>query len=565
MSTKIFILLSIIITIIGLVLRVYKVTEVPLGLQQDETSIGYNAYSILETTKDEYGQSYPVQFRAFGEQKLPGYIYLSVISFGLLGPTTFALRIVSVLFGSSTILLTIILTWIMFGASKRNFTIALFSGIFLALMPWHIHFSRGAFEVVPALFFLTAGVLATVAATNKKQISWWFISIICFIASMYTYNITRILAPLLAIASLYIYRSDNVPNKWQVSIGLLLSTVLLLPFILTLTDARTAISGTLLHTSAPIQAQVLEYRSHMLELPPLVQKMFFNNAVLTLGIYLYHIISYLSVSFLFISGSSHGNHGIGTHGQLYLYSLPLLVIALYTWKKIPLKAWRLLCIWWIGNVAIAAFTREAPHATRGFFTIIPLSIILAHGAQTLLSWIMQQKRIIQQISICISVVITIISFAYFWVSYYYRFPVQYAPAWRVKDEALTKYLQAAQPQIDQILIDPRAGYIYTSYLFYSKFSPTLFQNTVVRTDPDSEGFTSPIHFGNVTYKEIDWPIDLRLPRTVIVTKHELLPVDISSNHTIFYPRRPVVLAKGQEIYQFPVEDIAYVVVFTEKQ
>jgi len=63
-----------------LITRVYKIAEIPPSLYWDEASIGYNAYSIAETGKDEWGESFPLHFRAFGEFKLPVYIY-SVVPF----------------------------------------------------------------------------------------------------------------------------------------------------------------------------------------------------------------------------------------------------------------------------------------------------------------------------------------------------------------------------------------------------------------------------------------------------------------------------------------------------
>ena len=57
------------ILLIAFILRFYKLGIVPDGLQQDETSIGYNAYSILKTGRDEHGVYLPQNFQAFGEYK----------------------------------------------------------------------------------------------------------------------------------------------------------------------------------------------------------------------------------------------------------------------------------------------------------------------------------------------------------------------------------------------------------------------------------------------------------------------------------------------------------------
>ena len=56
------------------ILRIYDISANPPGFFADEASFGYNAYSVLHTGKDEHGQI-AVFFEAFGEYKLPVYIY----------------------------------------------------------------------------------------------------------------------------------------------------------------------------------------------------------------------------------------------------------------------------------------------------------------------------------------------------------------------------------------------------------------------------------------------------------------------------------------------------------
>src|SRR3990167_4679351 len=91
--------LLVLITLVGLALRFWKLDQFPVSLNWDEISHGYNAYSILTTGKDEWGMSWPLIFRAFGDFKLPVYIYLTVIPVFLFGLNAFAIRFVSTLAG----------------------------------------------------------------------------------------------------------------------------------------------------------------------------------------------------------------------------------------------------------------------------------------------------------------------------------------------------------------------------------------------------------------------------------------------------------------------------------
>ena len=83
--------------------------DTPHDLYVDEVSIGYNAYSILKTGKDEHGQSFPIFLKAFEEYKLPVYIYLTTVSEAIFGKTPFAVRFPSALFGTLSVAIFILL------------------------------------------------------------------------------------------------------------------------------------------------------------------------------------------------------------------------------------------------------------------------------------------------------------------------------------------------------------------------------------------------------------------------------------------------------------------------
>src|SRR5918999_4071405 len=97
--TKATVLLVLIVSL-ALFLRVYKLADIPNGLKHDESAIGYNAYAILHTGKDEYGTPYPIYFKSFGDQKLPVYIYLTALSVAAFGLNEFAVRFPSAILGS---------------------------------------------------------------------------------------------------------------------------------------------------------------------------------------------------------------------------------------------------------------------------------------------------------------------------------------------------------------------------------------------------------------------------------------------------------------------------------
>src|SRR3989344_2284705 len=103
------------ILLLASVLRLVKLDTFPPALNWDEVSLGYNAYSLLLTGADEWGVSFPTIFRAFGDYKLPTYVYATTPIIKLLGPTDLAVRLPSALAGILTVAVAYVLGHRLFG------------------------------------------------------------------------------------------------------------------------------------------------------------------------------------------------------------------------------------------------------------------------------------------------------------------------------------------------------------------------------------------------------------------------------------------------------------------
>ena len=101
---KINILLFLIVIVLSAFLRLYKLGQSPEGFYLDEAAIGYNAFSILKTGKDEFGKKWPLVFRSFGDFKAPVYSYLLVPVFAVLEPTVLLVRLPSAVAGILTVI-----------------------------------------------------------------------------------------------------------------------------------------------------------------------------------------------------------------------------------------------------------------------------------------------------------------------------------------------------------------------------------------------------------------------------------------------------------------------------
>ena len=211
-------------------IRIYRVSEIPPALSWDEVSIGYNAYSILTTGRDEHGKFLPLDsFASYGDYKPPLAIYLTVPSVVIFGLNEFAVRFPSVLFGTLTVLITYFLIKELFSNSLFIIHYSLLTSFLLSISPWHIQLSRAGFEANIALFFVVSGVLLILRARYKSQLllfCW-----LPFVAAIYTFNSTRYFVPLFSIILLIYYWKNFSKNKPLLLSGIIIATVILLPIM----------------------------------------------------------------------------------------------------------------------------------------------------------------------------------------------------------------------------------------------------------------------------------------------------------------------------------------------
>src|SRR3990167_9276367 len=131
--------LLIIALFIASILRLWNLGNIPPSLTPDEASLGYNAYSILKTGRDEYGKFLPIIFKSFGDYKPGLYVYLSVPFIASLGLNEFAVRLPGAIAGVISVWLLYLIVGLLFPKNKSQ---AIISAFIMAVNPWSIYFSR---------------------------------------------------------------------------------------------------------------------------------------------------------------------------------------------------------------------------------------------------------------------------------------------------------------------------------------------------------------------------------------------------------------------------------------
>ena len=306
------------ILLLALLLRVLFLGTIPNGFFTDEASNAYDAYSILHTSRDQYGEFLPWYFKSANDYREGLYMYLMVPFIKIFGLTPFGARITSAIIGTITVLVVYYLAKEIF-----NQKVGLLSALFLAILPWHVHFSRITFRaiLVPCLFCLS--LLFFIKSFKRPQ--WLILSGFLFSISIYTYNSARVFIPLFLLAVAIIYWEHLWKNRSYTLLGLLAFLVIFIPQLLYHLSPEGMARANTVGIQTDINKIVSDY------------------------------FSYFSLKFLFIEGDPIPRHKIGGMGELYGFQLPLLIFGIVRLiiSKNPHR-W-LLLVWLILYPIPAAF------------------------------------------------------------------------------------------------------------------------------------------------------------------------------------------------------------------
>lgn len=217
-----------IVLVVGILLRCILFPHLPPGLNQDEVAAGYEAYSLLITGQDRWGNPFPIYFPGWGSGQNVLYSYLSIPVIAVLGLNPFSTRLVGLIFGIATLPL-------MYICVKRvcNPKIALYSTTLLAILPWHMMLSRWGLESNLLPFFLLLGAYRIKLALTKQASR--FKIVLCLIPwalALYAYAISIVIIPVFMGLIFYFERKRIHQRKflWFCAFIVFLGTAL--PLIL---------------------------------------------------------------------------------------------------------------------------------------------------------------------------------------------------------------------------------------------------------------------------------------------------------------------------------------------
>jgi len=469
-------------------LRIYKLSESPPSLNWDEVSIGYNAYSVLKTGKDEWGKMLPLIFQAYGDYKLPGYIYFSVPFISVFGLNEFSVRLLSVIAGTLSVLFTYLVVQELFNNKlpttghrspfTNHQTLALLSAFLVGVEPWSFFLSRPAFEANLALCMFLAGFYFFLKSTQTTI--YYLLSTFLFGLTVWTYNSYRVFTPIFLIALLLIYMKEIKKifvYKKIVFGSFLIAGLFFIPmFYQLLNNVGQERYKKVAIVDRGAVGQIIDLREEY-GLNPLVSRLLFNRPTYFLYNFSKNIISHFSYGFLFSEGGNNFQFSVPGFGVLYKTDMIFLIFGIYFLIRRKDKVSAILIAWLILGTVPSAMTREAPQVLRSI-TVLPAPMIIsAIGVFCIYGWLKRRKMVlVSGFFILIYFMLMFRSVIIYLEDYYGIYRNKYSWSWQYGYKQAVDYLSGVYQNYDKIIFTKKYGEPHEFVLFYSEWDPKAYQN-----------------------------------------------------------------------------------------
>ncbi|MBI2196448.1 glycosyltransferase family 39 protein [Candidatus Daviesbacteria bacterium] len=472
MKRKVYIALFLIV-IASFFLRFYKVTENPPALNWDEISIGYNAYSILKTGRDEWGKLFPIHFKAYGEYKLPVQVYASIPGIYLFGLNELGVRITPVIYGTLTVLVMFFLGRALFKSQLAG----LISAFLLGISPWHIHLTRASFESSLATFMAVLAIWLLIKGFKDQK--WFVLSTVPFAVSMFTYNSARIFTPIFLLSVFLIYRKKFLESKKLVLISFLVFMSLLIPLApYLLSGERSARYKLVSITDDPgLIPRINENRGNS-RLPEPFPRLIHNKVTYVTFYFSRNYFSHFTPQFLFFSGVPHKQHHVQNMGELYLFQAPFLFLGLYALFRLRSRFKGLLFAWvLLAFIPVSVTNDSIPHGLRTLIAAPFYQLVSALGLVFSLKWFGKLPIASKVFLGGILTLAVTMSIGYYLYNYYQKYPIAYSRDWQYGYKQVVDYIGKHQDEYDEIIFTRHYGEPHMFTLFYLNYDPTKYQNS----------------------------------------------------------------------------------------
>jgi len=478
------ILLFLIISLAA-ILRLWQLGEVPSGFYADEAAFGYNAYSILETGKDEYGQKLPMALKSFGDYKGAAFAYFTIPSIAVFGLTPFAARFPSVLFSIGSV----ILLFIFVIEISKNKKIALISAFLLAISPWDINISRVTGDVVSGVFFCLLLSICLTKLYYKKNNLFFIISVVSGSIAILCYAPFRFFVVIISLLffglSIKKYKKTTVFNK---SLLLIILIFLLLGFVYSFIGSIERFNQLSIFSHPQTKLILEEQIREDGQTNIFITRTFHNKIINYSRTILLNAQQYFTLDFLALRGGYPLRERVPGTGLFYLWEIPLLLAGIYLIIRNKNKVGLFFILWWVLLLTPTFITfDEIPNVHRTLIVVPAICVIIAYGINAFLNSKFRKNRLYKSIFTFL-VLLAIYEFLYFTHQYFVHVNVHQSWYRGYAYKGLVEKINKYYPNYKKIVITKGVGSPYIYILFYNKYNPQEYQLQGSPRDLDYSGF-----------------------------------------------------------------------------
>lgn len=461
------------ILILGAILRFINLSSSPPSLSWDEVSHGYNAYSILKTGTDEWGQSFPIfNFRAYGDYPLPMYMYLSMPFIAVFGLNEFSIRFMSAFLGSLLILITYFLT----KEFLKSTNLALVSAFLLAISPWDLLLSRQVLQGNPAIFLVSLGICLIIIGFKKNH--YLIIAGITSLSlSAYAYHNTRILAPLIIAVLILTYLKRFLVIKRIFILTIIISAIFILPLAPVVLSSEGSARATWVGILDQGAINRINEQRNSSRLPDPMPVLFHNKVTYLISTSLKNYVGYFSPQFLGFFGGSHYQFSIPGFGVMYPIELVFfyfgLIGLIFKFRKNSLEQ-KFLLFWLLLAPIPAAITRDSYQVVRAMTMLPIVYIVTCLGISNIIDLSKKYKLNTVILFGGFFLILSIFAGRYLY-NLFLVYPTEYSYAWQYGYKEIVEYVKNNESKYDQIFITKKYGEAHEFLLFYKSYDPQKYQ------------------------------------------------------------------------------------------
>jgi 4-amino-4-deoxy-L-arabinose transferase-like glycosyltransferase len=432
-------------------LHFYRFGQIPGGVEEDETSAAYDAYSLLTHGTDRWGNLFPVYLPSWGSGQNALLSYLNIPFIKIFGLNVFAIRLLPAILGVLTVL--VLYKLVQKISDTRTGLIAAF---LLSITPWHIMISRWSLESNLVLFFMLLGITILVYSYESQHRKWLIPFSLSFLAvSLYAYAASAFVIP----GVIALYALFNFRTIWQYKFSFLLSLGVFLlisfPFLLFILD------NYVLHSTP-------QFVKHLPFTVPLLISS--RLAQVSRGNILMGNLRFLESGF----NDAVIWKTMPWYAPLGLLTIPFACIGIYYNMRKRQKQEMIFVLWLVA--ALPIFFIYDLNSNRANSLYIPLIVLSAIGLLGIYD--SMEVRRTKTVVISLLLVATTIYSGMFCYDYFkhYNGLLQYSPFYIGFDAALTHATSEAAPG-ELIYVSDNINILHSAdvTLFYLKADPRDFQ------------------------------------------------------------------------------------------